>query len=460
MRGTIFNALAVGAVLIGVGLWAQRPEALGQSGGGGGYGSEAGLREAVNDHGVRTRPVTGAEKLDEAGRAELRRKVSETLAAAERAVGERDLARADALLRVVLRAEPEHGRAAAMLRAMYEGFGAKLPVDEAALEAARGALGREYALYESRHFAVLSNCDREWTQQRMNLLEATYKEFMRTMERIGLEPIPPRHKLVCILIEEHGEYEWFARTYDRVKAPWVAGYYATLPNHVVMYDDATGPSFAGVERQLERLAVQLEETERLLAEAQRRRDGETAALLDERASAIELHAAAERRRVERLVREASDRKAVHEATHLVAFNTNIQLRSRQYPFWITEGIATNFETTDYRSRFGPTEQSEHRRASFERYREAGSLLPLSELVVLNEISEVSAERADVIYAQTYAFFKYAYRYHREELAGYLRALRDEPAGEIGAARHLEMFTERFGEPGLVERVWLRRERGS
>jgi hypothetical protein len=419
------------------------------------------LRDATNEHGARTRPVErDAGGLTPTQRHAMQQRVAETFALAEEALGTGDVQRADRLLRMVIRVDPEHVRAAAMLRALYDRMHAKLPIDRDALEAALAVLGRDFVLYESRHFAVLSDCDRRWTQQRINLLEATYSEFFRTMERLGLQPIPPREKLVCILIEEHAQYDRFARTFDNVEAPWVAGYYATLPNHIVMYNDATGPSFDHADAQLRELGARADESRARLAEARRAGDADAADLLDQRVRSLDAHATAERARIERAIREAADRKAVHEAAHLVSFNSNIQLRSRQYPFWITEGVATNFETTDYRKRFGPSVESEARADAFERYRRDDQLLPLRELIVLNEIADVSAQRADVIYAQTWAFFAYAYRYQREELALYLRDLRREAAGEVTPERHLAMFTARFGDPAAVERVWLRRERGA
>jgi hypothetical protein len=416
------------------------------------------LRSGSNDHGTRTAPVSTGDELSPEMRERLRQQIDRMFREAESAFGKRELEEADRLLRAVLSVDPDHARAASMLRALYKSYGAKLPVDEEAIENVTAALGDGFVRYESRNFVILSDCDDRWTRERMILLEATYRELFRTMERIGLQMIPPRHKLVCILIDEHGRYERFAAEHDRVRAPWVAGYYATLPNHVVMYNDATGPTFARADRELAELDLQAAHAESLALEARRARDRDAAEMLGDRADAIAHHAAMERARVELAISEAADRKAVHEAVHLVAFNCNLQLRSRQYPFWITEGIATNFETTNYRKTFGPSEDNDRRLLTFDDHRDAERLLPLEELIALNEISSASAERADVVYAQTYAFFRYAYRYHQHELAQYLRDLRAEPAGEVTPERHREMFTARFGDPAVVERVWLRRER--
>ena len=43
---------------------------------------------------------------------------------------------------------------------------------------------------------------------------------------------------------------------------------------------------------------------------------------------------------------------VHEATHQISYNTGLQTRFADNPFWVSEGLAVYFETPDLRSRTG------------------------------------------------------------------------------------------------------------
>ena len=61
------------------------------------------------------------------------------------------------------------------------------------------------------------------------------------------------------VIYDVGDYADFARRTDKVQAPWVAGYYASGSNRIVMYDDATGPTFARANQQVAELEKQADE---------------------------------------------------------------------------------------------------------------------------------------------------------------------------------------------------------
>lgn len=382
--------------------------------------------------------------------------VQEAIHAAQQALAAGRTQDADRLLRAVLTSDPDQHRAATMLRTLYTNYGLELPVDDSSLALTRDQLGPlepNFARYQSRHFVVLSNAPRDWTNQRLALLERTHFQFTRAMKLMGLEAHPPRHKLICILFADHADYAEFAQRTDRVRAPWVAGYYASGSNRIVLYDDSTGPSFANVVRQIEELQQQAADA-RMQA---RRVDRSQTARAEDYAKRVREHADRESDRIWSLIRAASDAKAVHEAAHLIAFNCGLQSRSRHYPFWLTEGFATNFETEDATGAFGPDRPIDARERDFDKRMEAGELIPLAELVKLADIEHYESEHAGAIYAQSYALFRYLYSSHRESIAGLFRDIQREPAGEIRPERMLELFERRFGPADLIEREWLRAE---
>ncbi len=147
---------------------------------------------------------------------------------------------------------------------------------------------------------------------------------------------------------------------------------------------------------------------------------------------------------------------MHEAIHQLAFNCNLQRRSRSYPFWFTEGLASSFETGEPRHAFGPLieqpETDEAVRAASER----GALVPIEELVAITDASGLQSEDASVIYSQSNSLFRYLFRFERENVAAYARALWSSEGGDRDGAAHAKLFREHFGDPSSLERKWVKR----
>ncbi len=384
--------------------------------------------------------------------------ITSTIDAATHAIEANQFGQADALLRGVLEDEPDHSGAATLLHELYSSHGKALPVDEDAIQRSLDALGRDYRRTETNHFVILSNADRKWTRQRAALLERAHHQFTRVMRQLQLETTPPQTKMQCVLIADHGDYQHFASLHDRVEAPWVAGYYASLSNRIVMYDDATGPTFAHLSQQLGDLDGKADEAAMIAIDARRAGERDYARAAADHARYLDTLAASERKRIEKVLREVSDAKAVHEATHQVSFNCGLQSRSHQYPFWLTEGLATCFEPPDPRKSFGPDIASDSREAEWDRVMKDNTIRPVRQLVSLVGLDHAhDNDEAAALYAESYALFRYLFRYERDSLAAYFRDIQREPAGRISARRHLEMFTKRFGDPDALERQWMRQE---
>lgn len=386
--------------------------------------------------------------------------VGQVYAEAQSAISAREYRAADRLLRTVLSHEPDHKPAAQALRELYRRGSVRVEVDEAAVGEVMELLGPTFRRTMTDHFVILSDCDRAWTQGKSRLLERAYDQVARMMVRMGMEPVPPPHKLLCVLIEDHDMYRSFARTHDSIEAPWVAGYYASLTNRVVFYNDLTGPAFRRAIEQLDAYEVSIVEVEERARGARRSRDMEEHRRLDGHARQMRAHLAEERRRLEGEAASASAAKTIHEATHLIAFNCGLQTRYHQFPFWLTEGLATAFEADDASGILGPDRPSTAREGEFRRYLQGDELLPLGLMVQLNTVPGDENGTAEVMYAQSYALFRFLYRYERAQLAGLFRDIAAEPPGAIRPKRQLELFTARFGDPDRLERRWLRSERSS
>ena len=338
---------------------------------------------------------------------------------------------AERAYRTVLASQPDHRLAAMALRSLHEDGRAEVSQDEPTVEETERLLGAGFYRVETPWFVVLSDCDEVWTAARAGVLERAARQFRRSMETMGLEWVPPETKLVCVLFAEHGDFVAFAQEHDGVRANWVSGYYATGSNRVAFFDETTAPS---VVRSVARIE-----------EARRDADTDARRALAKAERDLETHA-----------REASIAKTVHEAVHQLAFNCNFQRRSRSYPFWFTEGFAGSFETGEPRHNFGPSVEQEKTDADVASAHGEGRLLALRELVSVTDPSSVGAERASVMYAQSNSLFRYLYRFQREEMASYARALWDAPPRELSGEEHAELFARHFGNPDSLERKWIKR----
>lgn len=306
-------------------------------------------------------------------------------------------------------------------------FGArrlKLSAESDSFETARSLLPERFVEYESTRFVIMSDAKPRWTRTQAGLLERTYHQFNRYCRRLGLTPQPLRHKLVCVLFEDHADYQQFARAHDGVTAEWISGYYSPMHDRIVFYNIQTNPAFA--DAFVPRAASQ----NNMLASNR---------IADDYA-------------------KAATATTVHEAVHQLAFHTRIQSPHIQNPLWISEGLATAFETDQTNKAFGPEFDYAPRRRQFQKLLETGELIPLRKLVGYTEMPGNDDDTITAVYHESYALVTWLSRYRRRELQGFLRAMTSEPPGRPSAQRHLAIFQNAFGDVDTLERAWLRSER--
>ncbi len=370
-----------------------------------------------------------------------------------------DYEQADRLFRTALGNGQTREAAATALRDLHRTPGFPLVVDETEVAKTAGLLGPGFGRTETAHFVILSDVEKDWTRRRGALLERTYHQFFRVMDRLEHPAHPPERKLICVLFADHAMYTAFARAHDGVEAPWIAGYYAGLANRVVFYDDRTGPSFAQAFGALDAHERTVDEMKSRARSMKRSRDESgrvEAENLWARAEELSDRIDRERTRLNSEAARASEAKTIHEAVHLLAFNCGAQSRAHQYPFWITEGLAVAFETDEPEAAFGPDRASGAREAEMERFRAEGRLIDVGTLVQLTRPPDRDQDTVDVLYAQSYALVSHLYRYERRALGEFLLAIRSEPAGLIPPERLLEIFEGQFGPVEAFERRWQKR----
>ncbi len=295
----------------------------------------------------------------------------------------------------------------------------------------RKLLPRRFLAYETRRFVVLSDAAPGWSRKQVQLLDRTYHQFNRFTKQLGLRPRPLRHKLVCVLFQEHSDYRRFAEKRDGVTAEWISGYYSPKHDRIVFYNIETNPE---------------------LVEALRVSESATRP-----AGSITGYARPARSGLRNEYRKAATATVVHEAVHQLAFHTRIQSPHIQNPLWLSEGLATAFETDHPDKAFGPDHEYLLRKEQFQEILEQGKLIPLRDLVTYTRMPDNNDDTIAAVYHESYALITWMNRFRREELRHLMDALRIEPPGRPTPQRQLQIFEQAFGDVDRLERLWLRHE---
>ncbi|MHC4416756.1 MAG: DUF1570 domain-containing protein, partial [Planctomycetota bacterium] len=277
---------------------------------------------------------------------------------------------------------------------------------------------------ETRRFVVISDGRPAWSRQQAQLLERTYHQFHRYTRRLGIEPRPVRHKLVCVLFQEYDDYRHFARANDDVSADWISGYYSPKHDRIVFYNIETNPEYAWSPP----------------------------------ADGPRSQRAVARSRLSEEYQAAATATTVHEAIHQLAFHTRLQSAQIQNPLWISEGLATAFETDRPGQSFGPDCEYAMRREQFDRLLADDALIPLRKLVTYTEMPNDQDDTIAAVYHESYALVTWLSRFRRTEIRAYIDSLRREPPGRPTPQRHLQIFERAFGDVDRLDRVWIRYER--
>lgn len=328
--------------------------------------------------------------------------------------------------------------------------------DTSAVDPLQARLGPGFRTYRSRSYLILSDADDAWTRSRITLLERAREQFFRDLDRMGVPVHPHAHRLVCVFFGHHADYLAFARAHDGFDAGWTAGYFSMAHNAIVIHDDRTSPSLTRVMREIDGYQQRIDELQGRASEAQGKRQYDQAALLRDAAADLQENVRKERQRIEDEVLRFGVAKVLHEAIHLLAFNTGLQTRGASYPLWVSEGLAASFEAHGTQGQFGFAFTYEPRERELETLALQNTLPSFETLLTLDDNTNLRADTARPIYTAAYGLFKELHRTQRNELAAYLAELADLPSGPQAPADHLARFERHFGRVDLVERRVARR----
>jgi hypothetical protein len=377
------------------------------------------------------------------------------IALAESAAAHGHLESADRILRQVLAIEPGHDIAYSRLHAVA----AKLPLkmESTVYRHARNLLPPRFIKTETRRFVVLSDADAHWTQTQIERVERAHHQFMRLSNRLGLTPLPLQHKLVCVLFGRQEDYIKFAGEQDGVTDKWIAGYYSPRHDWIVFYDIRSNTDVKNASAKLERMEHDLGTWMVRAQRAEHLGQDETAEAMRDALCRYHQHFAVEKQKLADFTERAAIATTVHEAIHHLMFHSRIQLRTVEYPLWISEGMATAFETDMPNAAFGPDHEFKPRRDEFVRLFKDDKLIPLRDLVTLTAMPNAEKDTISALYHGSYALVTWMCRFRADELRRYYNAMQREQSGRSTPERHLAMFESIFGDIDRLERAWIRHE---
>lgn len=364
------------------------------------------------------------------------------------------LEEADEVLRTWLRRHPEDEAAYELSLEIAEDR--RLSSDSEPFKRTRAILGRAFIKHETARFVVLSDAGTSFTRSQAERLERAHHQFQRFAKRHDLHPLPLQHKLVCVLFGSRDEYHAFAAAHDGLNNPSIAGYYSPRHDRMVFYDPASNPGVSRAGESLNEVSNRIRRLERELVTVERVGDDDDATSLRTALASWTRQYDRERARIDEFIERTTISTTIHEAIHHLMYHTNVQKPTVQYPLWVSEGLATTFETDRPNQAFGPRHEYTPRREMFTRLLREDKLIPLPALVVMTRLP---AEDDDVqaLYHQSYALMTWLTRFRRDEFGMYLRLMRREPHGRPTAGRQLELFREAFGDVEKLERIWLGHE---
>lgn len=262
----------------------------------------------------------------------------------------------------------------------------------------------------TEHFVVCYDTTDIYARWNANLYERMFKGMIRFWKEKGIDLHPPRFPMVALIFSNQRDYVQYSKR-DFRGGENTFGYYTQTTNRLATFD-LTGiegmlPPGAPVER--EELITQI----------------------------------FSRPQAERQVATV-----LHEACHQIAFNTGLQRRLGDYPFWLSEGIATFFESPDFNSSNGWGGTGKINWYNLNNLRHYARMRPADSLMKLLTQDDLlrQGETATAAYAESWGLTFFLIKRKSKPFVEYLKLLHSRPPGNPSDAKQrMDDFRTCFGD---------------
>ncbi len=281
-----------------------------------------------------------------------------------------------------------------------------------------------FAEARGAHVVLLYQGDEAEARRRLDVLERVVATFALGFSAQGVQVSAPRQKLVSVWFADRVDYASFLRRSDAAPFADTQGFYHPTSRVVFAHDTRSSEGHRG----------------RLRAIANRRKDGAPAAEVDRLALLLDLD-----------WRGTDLGIAAHETVHQLTVASGLARRPEEFPSWLHEGLAAQFEVVRGGRWAGVGRVNDLRMPDWRGIHPAPRLAPL-----LSDEGFARGYRRDS-YAEAWALVFFLRKARPVEFLGYLDRLRNPGLEAVPAHdRALLAFRAAFGDdlPGL-ERDWRR-----
>jgi Protein of unknown function (DUF1570) len=247
-------------------------------------------------------------------------------------------------------------------------------------------LPQGFAVFRTGHYIIAFNSDEAYAKQVGGLFEQLYKGFFTYWDNLGWTLPEPDFPLVGIVLRDTEAFRAYAGAEIGERANEVIGYYHLGTNRMTTY------------------------------------------------------------RVPNLERNVST--IIHEATHQLAYNCEMQRRFADNPMWVSEGLATFFEAPDLRNPAKWRNIGRVNEVNLERWSRYLPNRPQESLVTLlsDDARYQNAASAEAAYAEGWALTYFLIKTKRKEYVEYLKQLSEgKLLAELTQRQRIDTFEKAFGE---------------
>jgi hypothetical protein len=261
------------------------------------------------------------------------------------------------------------------------------------------------------HFVLVSSSDGASAPALGQFLDQVVDRFYTSFSQAGFSPHPLSDRLICVCLDSYRDLDAYGREADGTEASWMDGYYSYRTNRIAVVRVGGGgrgqgagpaPGSAGSKAAFSPSSSGL-------------------------AGGGGLNLTT----------------VTHELSHQLAFNSGLQRRDAIYPFWLTEGLATNFEA-DSSGSYGLAGQASRYRSRLVDVKARGKLLTLDHFAGTIDAPVGHDQEIRDAYAQAWGLFSYLLQHRREQLRAYMSDLASPLAPHQDAQSLHRRFVETFG----------------
>ncbi len=277
-----------------------------------------------------------------------------------------------------------------------------------------------FTFLTTRHYVICYDTSLGYARWSAALLERLFSGFHAFWSQAGLDVSQPEQPLIVIIFSNRNDYERAAKKEVGDASHSIVGYYNQLTNRITTYD-ITGSDSTDTTPSQSSHSVGIE------------------ILRNPRASSLIA-------------------TLVHEATHQLAFNAGLHVRLSPTPVWLSEGIATYFETPDLTNSRGWRSIGAINTTRLELVVQQFTPGLLSRFIADDKPFHDSDE-ALVAYAHAWVFVSFLATMKKDAFCSYVAHFdTKEPLGKDSAADRMAEFKTAFGmtpdalEPELIQYI--------